>query len=52
MNRNPEKCKLSLSKDSSKLEIEPFEPFKSLPAGHKLDWPTWRSLRVGVGRSK
>jgi len=41
--------KLALSKDSRKLEIKPME---SLPAGHELDWPTWISLRVGVGRSK
>lgn len=44
--------KLSVSKDSGKLEIEPME---SLPAGHELDWPIWRSLnklKVGVGRFK
>jgi len=42
---------LSLSENNNKLEIEPME---SLPAGHEVDWPNWRSFnrhREEVGRS-
>jgi len=36
-------------------ENDQIQPVKHLPAGHDLDWSTWRTfnrLRVGVGRSK
>ena len=55
LSMEPSKARCKLWSEEVSLPNLFVSPVENLPAGHKLPWPTWKSLnrlRTQVGRSK